>query len=119
MFLGRHAADHVARWLDAASADGDTPLFRHIWKNGRVRRCGLASNTVYKIVRKRGEAAGIFGFSEHSGRVGMAQSLIAFGTGISEVAIVGRWKSVDQVIHYASRQKAGRSEVAKYHRNRV
>ena len=53
LFLGRQAADHVARWLDAAPADGDAPLFRHIWKNGRVRRCGLASNTVYKIARKR------------------------------------------------------------------
>ena len=53
MFLGRQAADHVARWLDAAPADGDAPLFRHIWKNGRVRHCGLASNTVYKIARKR------------------------------------------------------------------
>ena len=117
LFLGEKAADRVARWLDAAPADGDAPLFRHIWKDGRVRHCSLASDTVYKIVRKRGEAAGIFGLSGHSGRVGMAQSLIAFGASIGEVAIAGRWKSVDQVIHYACRQEAGRSAVAKYHRN--
>ena len=118
LFLGEKAADRVARWLDAAPANADAPLFRSIRKNGCVRRCGLAKNTVYKIVRKRGEAAEIFGLTGHSGRVGMAQSLIAFGAGIGEVAIAGRWKSVEQVIHYASRQEAGRSAIAKYHRNR-
>ena len=119
LFLGKKAADRVARWLDAAPADANTPLFRRIRRNGCVRTCGLAKNFVSDIVRKRGESAGIFGLSGHSGRVGMAQSLIAFGASIAEVAIAGRWKSPQQVIHYASRQDAERSAVAKYHRNRV
>ena len=114
LFLGEQAANRVVRWLDAAPADADAPLFRRIQRNGHVRTCGLAKNSVSDIVRKRGEAAGIFGLSGHSGRVGMAQSLITFGASISEVAIAGRWKSVDQVIHYASRQEAGRSAVAKH-----
>ena len=119
LFLGEQVADRMARWLDAVSADADTPLFRRIRCGGHVQSTGLTGRSVSDIVRKRGEAAGIFGLTGHSGRVGMAQSLIAFGVSIGEVAIAGRWKSVDQVIHYASRQEAGRSAVAKYHRNRV
>ena len=119
LFLGEKAAYAVANWMSKAPADSDAPLFRRIHCVGRVQSYGLSRNTVSVIVRKRGEAAGIFGLSGHSGRVGMAQSLIAFGAGIAEVAIAGRWKSPQQVIHYASRQEAERSAVAKYHQNRV
>ena len=52
LFLGEKTADRVTKWLDAAPANA--PLFRNIRKNGCVRHCGLAKNTVYKIVRKRG-----------------------------------------------------------------
>ena len=47
----------------------------------------------------------------------MAQSLIAFGASIAEVAIAGGWKSPEQVIHYAARQKAAKGAVAKFRRN--
>ena len=114
LFLGERAASAVANWMDRAPAAGDAPLFRRVLRGGRVRPCGLAGYAIHKIVQSRGNDAGIAGLSGHSGRVGMAQSLIAFGASVSEVAIAGRWKSVDQVIHYASRQEAGRSAVAKY-----
>ena len=115
LFLGKKAADRVARWLDAAPADAaDTPLFRRIRRGGYVQSNGLTGKSVNNIVRKRGESAGIFGLSGHSGRVGMAQDLVANGAGIGEVAIAGRWSSPNMVVHYASREEAGRGAVAKY-----
>ena len=117
LFLGENATSAVVKWLDRAPADGDAPLFRRIVHNGRVHSSGLAGSSINRIVRSRGEDAGIAGLSGHSGRVGMAQSLIAFGASIGEVAIAGRWKSVEHVIYYASRQEASRSAIAKYRQN--
>ena len=118
LFLGEQAADRVARWLDAAPADADAPLFRRIRRGGYVQSAGLTGKSVCGIVQKRGKAAGIFGLSGHSGRVGMAQDLVANGAGIGEVAIAGRWSSPNMVIHYASREEAGRGAVAKYNGRR-
>ena len=115
LFLGEQVTDRVDRWLDAAPADAaNAPLFRRIRCGGYVQSAGLTGKSVCGIVQKRGKAAGIFGLSGHSGRVGMAQDLVANGAGIGEVAIAGRWKSPNMVIHYASRQTVGQGAVAKY-----
>ena len=114
LFLGEKAADRVAKWLDAAPAGADTPLFRRIRCGGYVQSTPITGKSVSKIVQKRGEAAGIFGLSGHSGRVGMAQDLVASGASIGEVAVAGRWKSPNMVIHYVRREEAGRGAVAKY-----
>ena len=114
LFLGEKTADRVSKWLEAAPAAADAPLFRLIWRSGYVRLRRLTKNSVCRIVQKRGEDAGIFGLSGHSGRVGMAQSLVAFGASIGEVAVAGRWNTPNMVIHYASRQVAGQGAVAKY-----
>ena len=114
LFLGKQAADSVVKWLNAAPANGDAPLFRRIRRGGHVQSIGLAGEAVHKIVRERGKAAGIDGLSGHSGRVGMAQSLVSNGAGIGEVAVAGRWSSPSMVVHYASRQTVGQGAVAKY-----
>ena len=119
LFLGEQAAAAVAAWLVAAPADGAAPLFRRIRCGGHIQSSGLTNKSVNLIIKSRGEAAGIYGLSGHSGRVGMAQDLVAFGASIAEVAIAGRWKSPEQVIHYASRQESAKGAIAKYHRNRV
>ena len=117
LFLGKQATDRVAKWLDAAPADNDAPLFRRIRRNGHIQATALTGKSVGYIIRKRGEAAGIFGLSGHSGRVGMAQDLVASGAGIGEVAVAGGWKSPEQVVHYAARQEAAKGAVAKFRRN--
>ena len=114
LFLGEQAAAAVAAWLEAAPADSDAPLFREIRRGGRVQSTGITGNSVSYIIKSRGEAAGIYGLSGHSGRVGMAQDLVAFGASVGEVAIAGRWKTVDMVVHYAAHQEAGQGAVAKY-----
>ena len=114
LFLGKQTADRVARWLTAAPANADAPLFRRIRSGGHVQPTALTGKSVNNIIQSRGKAAGIFGLSGHSGRVGMAQDLVANGAGIGEVAIAGRWSSPNMVVHYASREEAGRGAVAKY-----
>ena len=114
LFLGKEATDRVVKWLDAAPADSDAPLFRWIRRGGHIQSSGLSGASIHKIVRERGEAAGIEGLGGHAGRVGMAQSLVSSGASIAEIAIAGRWKSIDMVVHYASCQEANRSAVAKF-----
>ena len=114
LFLGGQATDRVVRWLIAAPADADAPLFRRIRKHGQVQSAGLTGKSVNNIIQSRGKAAGIVGLSGHSGRVGMAQDLVSSGAGIGEVAIAGRWSSPNMVVHYANREEAGRGAVAKY-----
>ena len=114
LFLGDRVVAAVANWMDRAPAAGDAPLFRRVLRGGRVRSDGLSGEAVSQIIKRRGKAAGIVGLSGHSGRVGMAQDLVSSGASIGEVAIAGRWKSVNMVVHYASRKEAGRGAVAKY-----
>ena len=114
LFLGKEATNRVVKWLDAAPADGNAPLFRWIRRGGHIQSSGLSGEAIHKIVRSRGEAANVFSLSGHSPRVGMAQSLVANNASIAEIAIAGRWKSVDMVIHYASRQNVEQGAVAKY-----
>ena len=116
LFLGEQAAAAVADWLEVAPADSDAPLFRQIRCGGYVQSTGITGKSVNYIIKSRGEAAGIYGLSGHSGRVGMAQDLVAFGASVGEVAIAGRWKTIDMVVHYAAHQEAGQGAVAKYRR---
>ena len=114
LFLGEQAAAAVAEWTSRAPADDTAPLFRRIRRGGKVQRDGITGHAINAILQARGKAAGIVGLSGHSGRVGMAQSLVADGAGIGEVAIAGRWKSPGMVIHYARRQAAAQGAVARY-----
>ena len=50
--------------------------------------------------------------SGHSGRVGMAQDLVASGAGIAAVMQAGRWATPREVARYARRLAAGRGAVA-------
>ena len=114
LFLGEPTADRVAKWLTAAPANADAPLFRRIRCGGHVQPTALTGKSINAIIQKRGKDAGIVGLSGHSGRVGMAQDLVSSGAGIGEVAIAGRWSSPNMVVHYANREEAGRGAVAKY-----
>ena len=55
------------------------------------------------------------GFTDHSGRVGMAQDLAAAGVELPELMTAGRWKSSRMPARYTERQAAGRGAVARYY----
>ena len=63
LFLGKQATDRVVKWLDAAPADGNAPLFRWIRRGGHIQSSGLSGEAIHKIVRSRGEAANVFSLS--------------------------------------------------------
>ena len=114
LFLGEQIAAAVDDWVSRAPAAGDAPMFRQIRRGGHVQPDGLSDHSINAIIQKRGKDAGIVGLSGHSGRVGMAQDLVANGFSIGDVATAGRWKSSRQVLHYASRQAAVQGAVARY-----
>ena len=58
------------------------------------------------------------GFTGHSGRVGMAQDLVASGVELPELMTAGRWKTSRMPARYTERQAAGRGAVAKYYQGR-
>ena len=114
LFLREQIAAAVDDWVRRAPAAGDAPMFRQIRRGGHVQPDGLSDHSINAIIQKRGKDAGIVGLSGHSGRVGMAQDLVANGFSIGDVATAGRWKSSRQVLHYASRQAAVQGAVARY-----
>ena len=79
---------------------------------------GLHSAAIAARIRAAAVAAGLGdGFTGHSGRVGMAQDLVAAGGELPAIMVAGRWKSPGMVARYAQGTAAGRGAVARYHRN--
>ena len=114
LFLGEQAAGALSDWMSRAPADAPAPLFRRIRRGGKIQPDGLTGHAINAIMQARGKAAGLAGFTGHSGRVGMAQSLVADGASVGEVAVAGRWSSLKMVVHYAGRQAAAQGAVARY-----
>ena len=84
--------------------------------SGTGRVFGLRSGrSVSNRLAAMGRAAGIDGLTGHSGRVGMARDLVAFGASVSAVQVAGRWKSARMPAHYARAELAGRGAVAAYY----
>ena len=120
-YLRPDTAQRIRRWLDAAGIE-DGALFRSMRgfqsKTGAksvVFAPALPAESVLDILRRRVAAVDVEiarKISGHSGRVGAAQDLVAAGTPDSVVANVGRWKRVDQVISYTSKQAARRGGMA-------
>jgi len=68
---------------------------------------GVGERTVARRIRAAGERAGIEGLSGHSGRVGMAQRMVANGADVAVVMRQGRWTSAGMVARYTRRIAAG------------
>ena len=111
-YLGEQAADCVVKWLEAAPANADDPLFRRIRRGGHVQSDGLTGKSINNIIQSRGKAAGIVGLSGHSGRVGMAQTLVSDGASLVAVMNAGGWASANMVARYTSCEDAANGAVA-------
>ena len=68
---------------------------------------GQIARRVKVVVDKAGIAAGGVGFSGHSGRVGMAQTMATKNAGAPLMMTQGRWASTEMVSRYTRRIKAG------------
>ena len=113
-WLKNRTLEHVKRWLEKAKVK-DGYIFRpiHITYH-RVLKKPLSTWAIRKIIKDRCKQAGFKGrFSGHSFRVGTAVSIAAQGATDTEMMLAGRWKSPTTPIHYAQKQTASQSIIAR------
>ena len=117
-YLGQSTMQTLSVWLEASQlADPSSPLFQSVTKGAKLTGRALSAKSIGEIVKKRSAAVPDFDASRisgHSIRIGSAQSLLAAGAGVGEVADVGGWTSASMVIHYGRSQLASRNAIARY-----
>lgn len=97
--LGR-AAHALTAWLIAAPADTG-PLFRRLYKGGKVSPFGLSSDQVARIVQRRAKLAGLDGdWAAHSLRSGFVTEAGRQGAPLGEVMAMTEHRSVETVMGY-------------------
>jgi integrase len=94
------AAKALSDWLAAAPADSG-PLFRRMYKGGKVGIDGLSSDQVARIVQRRALLAGLEGdWAAHSLRSGFITEAGRQGVPLGEVMAMTEHRSVTTVMGY-------------------
>jgi integrase len=94
------AAQALAAWLAAAHADSG-PLFRRMFKGGKVGTTGLSADQVARIVQRRAKLAGLEGdWAAHSLRSGFVTEAGRQGVPLGEVMAMTEHRSVSTVMGY-------------------
>lgn len=94
------AAQALAAWLDVAPASAG-PLFRRLYKGGKVGTTGLSSDQVARIVQRRAKLAGLDGdWAAHSLRSGFVTEAGRQGVPLGEVMAMTEHRSVATVMGY-------------------
>jgi len=94
------AAQALAEWLAAAPADTG-PLFRRVYKGGRIGTDGLSGDQVARIVKRRAELAGLPGdWAAHSLRSGFVSEAGRQGVPLGEVMAMTEHRSIPTVMGY-------------------
>jgi integrase len=94
------AAHALTAWLAAAPAT-EGPLFRRLYKGGKVGTGGLSSDQVARIVQRRAKLAGLEGdWAAHSLRSGFVTEAGRQGVPLGEVMAMTEHRSVNTVMGY-------------------
>jgi integrase len=94
------AAQALTAWLKAAPAQ-DGPLFRRLYKGGKVGTAGLSADQVARIVQRRAKLAGLEGdWAAHSLRSGFITEAGRQGVPLGEVMAMTEHRSVGTVMGY-------------------
>lgn len=94
------AAHALQVWLEAAPARSG-PLFRRLYKGGRVGSAGLSGDQVARIVKRRAALAGLEGdWAAHSLRSGFVTEAGRQGVPLGEVMAMTEHRSVNTVMGY-------------------
>ncbi|MDD2047749.1 site-specific integrase [Pseudomonas putida] len=94
------AAQALNAWLAAAPASSG-PLFRRLYKGGRVGTVGLSGDQVARIVKRRAQLAGLEGdWAAHSLRSGFVTEAGRQGVPLGEVMAMTEHRSVTTVMGY-------------------
>ena len=92
---------HLRAWLEAAGIS-EGPVFRPLWKGGRVRPARLSDHAVARIVQARAAAAGLdpARYAGHSLRAGFVTEAARNGADIWKIQQVSRHKSMQVLAGY-------------------
>lgn len=94
------AAQALTAWLKAAPAQ-EGPLFRRMYKGGKVGTAGLSGDQVARIVQRRAKLAGLEGdWAAHSLRSGFVTEAGRQGVPLGEVMAMTEHRSVTTVMGY-------------------
>jgi len=94
------AVQALNAWLAAAPASSG-PLFRRLYKGGRVGSTGLSGDQVARIVKRRAQLAGLDGdWAAHSLRSGFVTEAGRQGVPLGEVMAMTEHRSVTTVMGY-------------------
>ena len=94
------AAQALAAWLTAAPASAG-PLFRRVYRGGRVGTAGLSGDQVARIVQRRAKLAGLNGdWAAHSLRSGFVSEAGRQSVPLGEVMAMTEHRSVSTVMGY-------------------
>lgn len=94
------AAQALAAWLTAAPASTG-PLFRRVYRGGRVGTAGLSSDQVARIVQRRAKLAELDGdWAAHSLRSGFVSEAGRQSVPLGEVMAMTEHRSVSTVMGY-------------------
>ncbi|MDI3393273.1 site-specific integrase [Pseudomonas sp. V98_8] len=98
--LRGQAAHALAAWLVAAPAT-QGPLFRRLYKGGKVGTSALSTDQVARIVKRRAKLAGLEGdWAAHSLRSGFVTEAGRQGVPLGEVMAMTEHRSVGTVMGY-------------------
>ena len=105
LYIGRKAAHALLAIRPAPELlDPNTSVF------------GMTARNIGKRVTAAAKSAGLGeGYTDHSGRVGMAQDLVKSGVELPALMTAGRWRSSKMPARYTERQAADRGAVARYY----
>lgn len=94
------AAQALAAWLAVAPV-ASGPLFRRLYKGGKVGTAALSSDQVARIVQRRAQLAGLDGdWAAHSLRSGFVTEAGRQGVPLGEVMAMTEHRSVSTVMGY-------------------
>lgn len=94
------AAQALSAWLTAAPAESG-PLFRRMYKGGKVGTASLSADQIARIVQRRAKLAGLEGdWAAHSLRSGFVTEAGRQGTPLGEVMAMTEHRSVSSVMGY-------------------
>ncbi|MNC15425.1 site-specific tyrosine recombinase XerD [compost metagenome] len=94
------AAHALSAWLKAAPSTTG-PLFRRLYKGGKVSTDGLSSDQVARIVQRRAKLAGLEGdWAAHSLRSGFVTEAGRQGVPLGEVMAMTEHRNVNTVMGY-------------------
>jgi integrase len=101
----------IRDWL-ALRGDQDGALFCPVSKGGRITPRRMTAQAVYNMLGKRGEEAGVVGFSPHDLRRAFVGDLLDAGVDIGVIARMAGHANVQTTARYDRRPERAKQEAA-------